>query len=91
MLFHFLKEKYGFDITWSTYASEGGNFGFFTSHETMKRLNSKMYAEAKRLGFKGFSAASAAICGGSSTSIWTPSTAQPTFWRCRFSHYRDPF
>ena len=52
LLFHYLKEKYGFDITWSTYASEGGNFGFFTSHETMKRLNSKMYAEAKRLGVK---------------------------------------
>ena len=52
ILFHFLKVKYGLDITWSTYASEGGNFGFFTSHETMKRLNSKMYAEAKRLGVK---------------------------------------
>jgi hypothetical protein len=31
---HYL--KYGLDVTWSTYASEGGNFGFFTSHETMK-------------------------------------------------------
>ncbi len=50
MLFKFLKDKYGLDVTWSTYASEGGNFGFFTSHETMKRLNSKMYLEAKRLG-----------------------------------------
>ena len=48
MLFHFLKEKYGFDYTWSTYASEGGNFGFFTSHEMMKRLNAKMYMEAER-------------------------------------------
>ena len=63
LLFHFLKEKYGFDITWSTYASEGGNFGFFTSHETMKRLNSKMYAEAKRLGVKW-------ILGGECGHMW---------------------
>ena len=63
MLFHFLKEKYGLDITWSTYASEGGNFGFFTSHEMMKRLNSKMYAEAKRLGVKW-------ILGGECGHMW---------------------
>ena len=63
LLFHYLKEKYGFDITWSTYASEGGNFGFFTSHETMKRLNSKMYAEAKRLGVKW-------IIGGECGHMW---------------------
>jgi len=63
MLFHYLKEKYGVDITWSTYASEGGNFGFFTSHETMKRLNSKMYAEAKRLGVKW-------ILGGECGHMW---------------------
>jgi len=63
MLFHYLKEKYGLDITWSTYASEGGNFGFFTSHETMKRLNSKMYAEAKRLGVKW-------ILGGECGHMW---------------------
>jgi len=52
ILFKYLKDKYNLDVTWSTYASEGGNFGFFTSHETMKRLNAKMYAEAKRLGVK---------------------------------------
>jgi len=63
ILFHYLKEKYGFDVTWSTYASEGGNFGFFTSHETMKRLNSKMYAEAKRLGVKW-------ILGGECGHMW---------------------
>ena len=63
MLFHFLKEKYGLDVTWSTYASEGGNFGFFTSHETMKRLNSKMYMEAKRLGVKW-------ILGGECGHMW---------------------
>jgi Fe-S oxidoreductase len=58
-----LQEKYGFDITWSTYASEGGNFGFFTSHEMMKRLNAKMYAEAKRLGVKW-------ILGGECGHMW---------------------
>ena len=63
MLFHFLKEKYGLEVTWSTYASEGGNFGFFTSHETMKRLNAKMYAEAKRLGVKW-------ILGGECGHMW---------------------
>jgi Fe-S oxidoreductase len=63
LLFHYLQEKYGFDITWSTYASEGGNFGFFTSHETMKRLNAKMYAEAKRLGVKW-------ILGGECGHMW---------------------
>jgi Fe-S oxidoreductase len=63
LLFHYLKEKYGLKITWSTYASEGGNFGFFTSHETMKRLNSKMYAEAKRLGVKW-------ILGGECGHMW---------------------
>jgi Fe-S oxidoreductase len=63
MLFHYLQERYGFDITWSTYASEGGNFGFFTSHEVMKRLNAKMYAEAKRLGVKW-------ILGGECGHMW---------------------
>jgi len=63
MLFHYLKEKYGLDVTWSTYASEGGNFGLFTSHETMKRLNAKMYIEAKRLGVKW-------ILGGECGHMW---------------------
>jgi Fe-S oxidoreductase len=58
-----LQEKYGLDVTWSTYASEGGNFGFFTSHETMKRLNAKMYAEARRLGVKW-------ILGGECGHMW---------------------
>ncbi|PIE70119.1 MAG: menaquinol oxidoreductase [Deltaproteobacteria bacterium] len=63
MLFEYLKREYGLKVTWSTYASEGGNFGFFTSHETMKRLNSKMYAEAKRLGVKW-------ILGGECGHMW---------------------
>lgn len=62
ILFHYL-ESLGLDITWSTYASEGGNFGLFTSHEMMKRLNSKMYAEAKRLGVKW-------ILGGECGHMW---------------------
>ncbi|MCA1742397.1 MAG: sulfate reduction electron transfer complex DsrMKJOP subunit DsrK [Desulfonatronovibrio sp.] len=63
ILFHYLKEEYGMDITWSTYASEGGNFGLFTSHEMMKRLNAKMYLEAKRLGVKW-------ILGGECGHMW---------------------
>ncbi|GAW91756.1 sulfate reduction electron transfer complex DsrMKJOP subunit DsrK, partial [Calderihabitans maritimus] len=59
MLFH----EIGLDYTWSTYASEGGNFGLFTSHEMMKRLNAKMYAEAERLGVKW-------ILGGECGHMW---------------------
>ncbi len=59
MLFHEL----GLNYTWSTYASEGGNFGLFTSHEMIKRLNSKIYAEAKRLGVKW-------ILGGECGHMW---------------------
>jgi len=59
MLFHEL----GLDYTWSTYASEGGNFGFFTSMNMAKRLNYKIYAEAKRLGVKW-------ILGGECGHMW---------------------
>ncbi|MBC8413866.1 MAG: (Fe-S)-binding protein [Nitrospira sp.] len=59
MLFHEL----GLDYTWSTYASEGGNFGFFTSMDMAKRLNYKIYAEAKRLGVKW-------IIGGECGHMW---------------------
>ena len=58
-----LFEELGLDYTWSTYASEGGNFGFFTTPELAKRLNSKMYAEAKRLGVKY-------IIGGECGHMW---------------------
>lgn len=51
------------DVTFSTYTSEGGNFGLFTSHDTIKRLNAKMYAEAKRLGVKW-------ILGGECGHMW---------------------
>jgi Fe-S oxidoreductase len=53
----------GLDYTMSAYASEGGNFGLFSSHELMKRLNYKIYAEAKRLGVKW-------ILGGECGHMW---------------------
>jgi Fe-S oxidoreductase len=59
VLFHEL----GIDYTWSTYASDGGNFGLFASHEAMKRLNAKIYTEAKRLGVKW-------ILGGECGHMW---------------------
>ncbi len=58
-LFH----EIGLDYTWSSFASEGGNFGLFHSYETMKRLNAKMYMEAKRLGVKW-------ILGGECGHMW---------------------
>jgi Fe-S oxidoreductase len=59
MLFH----EMGLDYTWSTYASEGGNFGLFHSMELTKRLNDKIYAEAKRLGVKW-------VLGGECGHMW---------------------
>jgi Fe-S oxidoreductase len=59
LLFHHI----GLDYTLSTYASEGGNFGLFTSADMMKKLNAKMYAEAKRLGAKW-------ILGGECGHMW---------------------
>jgi Fe-S oxidoreductase len=58
-----LFQELGLDYTWSTYASEGGNFGLFTSHEMIKRLNAKIYAEAKRLKVKW-------ILGGECGHMW---------------------
>ncbi len=58
-----LFEHIGLDYTWSTYASEGGNFGLFTNNQYMKKLNAKMYAEAKRLGVKW-------ILGGECGHMW---------------------
>ncbi|HEX7372858.1 MAG TPA: (Fe-S)-binding protein, partial [Thermodesulfobacteriota bacterium] len=58
-----LFKEIGLDYTFSTYASEGGNFGLFTSHEMIKRLNAKIYAEAKRLGVKW-------ILGGECGHMW---------------------
>ena len=58
-----LFEELGLDYTWSTYASEGVNFGFFKTNELEKRLNSKIYAEAKRLGVKF-------VIGGECGHMW---------------------
>ena len=58
-----LFEHIGLDYTFSAYASEAGNFGLFTSHDTMKRLNFKVYHEAKRLGVKW-------IIGGECGHMW---------------------
>jgi Fe-S oxidoreductase len=58
-----LFEHIGIDYTWSTYSSEGGNFGLFTNNESMKKLNAKMYAEAERLGVKF-------ILGGECGHMW---------------------
>jgi Fe-S oxidoreductase len=59
MLFH----EIGLDFTFSAFASEGGNFGLFSSHEMMKRLNAKIYEEARRLGVKW-------ILGGECGHMW---------------------
>jgi Fe-S oxidoreductase len=59
LLFH----EIGLNYTFSAFASEGGNFGLFTSHEMIKRLNAKIYAEAKRLGVKW-------IIGGECGHMW---------------------
>jgi len=48
LLFHHI----GLDYTLSAFASEGGNFGLFISHDMIKQLNNKAYREAKRLGVK---------------------------------------
>lgn len=53
----------GIDYTFSAFASEGGNFGLFHSTELMKRLNAKIYAEAKRLGVKW-------VLGGECGHMW---------------------
>lgn len=58
-LFH----EIGLDYTFSAYASEGGNFGLFNSHELTKRLNAKIYEEAKRLNVKW-------ILGGECGHMW---------------------
>ncbi|HSB06728.1 MAG TPA: (Fe-S)-binding protein [Thermodesulfobacteriota bacterium] len=59
ILFH----EINLDYTLSTYASEGGNFGLFHSMELAKKLNAKIYAEAKRLEVKW-------ILGGECGHMW---------------------
>lgn len=59
MLFH----EIGLDYTFSTYASEGGNFGLFHSADLAKSLNAKIYAEAERLKVKW-------VLGGECGHMW---------------------
>lgn len=59
MLFH----EIGLDYTMSSFASEGGNFGLFLSHEMTKRLGSKIYEEARRLGVRY-------VIGGECGHMW---------------------
>jgi [DsrC]-trisulfide reductase subunit K len=42
----------GLSYTISTYASEGGNFGLFFSHNELKKITQRIADEAKRLGVK---------------------------------------
>lgn len=58
-----LFEYLGLDYTLSGYAAEGGNFGYFASHEMGKRLNYKIYSEAQRLGVKW-------VLGGECGHMW---------------------
>ncbi|MDR2726760.1 MAG: (Fe-S)-binding protein [Deltaproteobacteria bacterium] len=59
MLFH----EIGLDYTLSTYASEGGNFGSFASHDLARQQSAKLYAEADRLGARW-------ILGGECGHMW---------------------
>ncbi|HZK12983.1 MAG TPA: (Fe-S)-binding protein, partial [Desulfobaccales bacterium] len=68
-----LFEHIGLDYTFSTYAAEGGNFGWFISHEMGKRLNAKIYAEAKRLGVKW-------ILGGECGHMWRVCNQYMSTW-----------
>jgi Fe-S oxidoreductase len=64
----------GLDYTMSTYAAEGGNFGWFVSNEMGKRLNAKIYEEAKRLKVKW-------ILGGECGHMWRVCNQyMPTWW-----------
>jgi Fe-S oxidoreductase len=58
-----LFQHIGLDYTLSSYASDGGNFGLFNTTENMKKLNWKIYHEAKRLGVKW-------ILGGECGHMW---------------------
>ncbi|MFB3915576.1 MAG: sulfate reduction electron transfer complex DsrMKJOP subunit DsrK [Terriglobales bacterium] len=58
-----LLQEIRLDYTFSAFASEGGNFGLFSSHELMKRLNAKIYEEARRLKVKW-------ILGGECGHMW---------------------
>ncbi|UCG77700.1 MAG: (Fe-S)-binding protein, partial [Nitrospirota bacterium] len=79
ILFHHL----GLDYTFSTYASEGGNFGFFTSNEMAKKLHYKIYAEAERLGVKW-------ILGGECGHMWRVLNQYTTTWWNQCEKLEEP-
>jgi Fe-S oxidoreductase len=83
LLFEYLKKEYGFDYTWSTYASEGGDFGYFTANEIAKRMNGKIYAEAKRLGVKW-------ILGGECGHMWRVLNQYMTTWHGPIDFLEEP-
>ncbi len=78
-----LFEYLGLDYTISTYAAEGGNFGYFSSHEMGKRLNIKMYEEAKRLGVKW-------ILGGECGHMWRVCNQYMTTWNGPADFLEEP-
>lgn len=78
-----LFEQIGLDYTMSTFASEGGNFGFFTSNEMGKRLNAKIYAEAKRLGVKW-------IMGGECGHMWRVVNQYMGTWNGPADYLEEP-
>ncbi|NOQ95790.1 MAG: (Fe-S)-binding protein [Desulfobacterales bacterium] len=78
-----LFEHLGLDYTWSTYASEGGDFGYFTANEMAKRMNGKIYAEAKRLGVKW-------ILGGECGHMWRVLNQYMTTWHGPIDFLEEP-
>jgi Fe-S oxidoreductase len=82
-LFEYLRKEYGFDYTWSTYASEGGDFGYFTANDIAKRMNSKIYLEAKRLGVKW-------IIGGECGHMWRVLNQYMTTWHGPVDFLEEP-
>ena len=78
-----LFEHIGLDYTWSTYASEGGDFGFFTSNEIAKRMNGKIYREAKRLGVKW-------VLGGECGHMWRVLNQYMTTWHGPVDFLEEP-
>jgi hypothetical protein len=78
-----LFEHLGLDYTWSTYASEGGDFGYFTANEMAKRMNGKIYAEAKRLGVKW-------ILGGECGHMWRVLNQYMTTWHGPINFLEEP-
>jgi Fe-S oxidoreductase len=78
-----LFQHIGLDYTISTYAAEGGNFGYFISHEMGKRLNVKFYEEAKRLKVKW-------ILGGECGHMWRVCNQYMSTWNGPADFLEEP-